>query len=140
MISILAVDANMGIGVGERLAFFNKEDMNWFKSKTLGQTCIAGYNTYQTVKNLKGRNVLLLTNELYEAIWNDSGFYEDYVIVGGAKTYKQLAHYTKKCYITFYKEANPDCDAFVDVYKVYKHLKNRKVISENADFIIEEWS
>lgn len=141
MKAILAVDANMGIGVGNKLAFYNKDDLKWFKNYTLGKDCLVGYNTYQHLPNLKGRKLHVLCRGFKESLTpDDLKKLKGYIIIGGAKTYKELADVTSECYITFHNKANPECDVFLDVYEVYKHLDKRMVTFKNKDFRIEKWS
>ena len=140
MKAILAVDANMGIGVGNKLAFYNKEDLKWFKNYTLGKVCWAGYNTFNNLPPLVGREVAEFAPYMRAMMKNSPQYYTEHVIIGGAKTYKTLADLTDTCYITFFNKANPECDIFLDVYEVYKHLDKRMVTFKNKDFRIEKWS
>lgn len=140
MRAILAVDGNMGIGVGDKLAFYNKDDLKWFKENTEGCLCVAGWNTYQTVKHLPNRTVMLYNEYWKHAFHLNKEAYDDVWIIGGAKTYKELAHLTKEVYITFFKDSNKECDVHLDVFEVYGHLKNKEMLHTHKDFTIWKWS
>lgn len=140
MKGIVAVDSNLGIGVGNDLAFRNKDDLKWFKQCTVGEVCVAGYNTYQTVKHLQDRTVLLYNEYWKQAFTLNPEKNRDKWIIGGAATYKELAPLTKEVYITFFKDSNKDCDVFLDVFEVYAHLKNKELLHANKCFTVWKWS
>lgn len=131
--AILAVDADNGIGVGDQLAFANKVDQAFFAGYTMGQTCIVGYNTFQQVKNLKGRNIMLISRD-------EKHLPDDCIIVGGAKTYKKFASVTAEVLITFFNDSNPNADIKLDPYEVYPHLTKRETVFKTAEFHIEKWT
>lgn len=107
------------IGNKNELIHFTKEDMNFFKEKTMGHNIICGRKTFEgfTIKPLpKRRNIVLTKGEfqykdtlvfnsidkLIEYIKenNDETFY----LCGGESIYRQMIDYCSKMYITKYEE------------------------------------
>ena len=46
---IVAVDSNLGIGKDNKIPWKNKEDMNLFKTLTIGKTVVMGRNTWDSL-------------------------------------------------------------------------------------------
>ena len=57
--AIVAVADNLGIGVGEELLIKSSVDMAFFSGFTQGKCLLVGYNTYQTLPKLVGREIVL---------------------------------------------------------------------------------
>lgn len=53
MIGIACVDSNWGIAKDGKLLFHNKEDMNFFKTQTMGNAIIYGNNTLKSFPGMK---------------------------------------------------------------------------------------
>ena len=118
MKAIIAVN-NMGvIGNKNKLPWYCKKDLEFFKNKTLGCSCLVGYNTFQTLPILKNRVIIVDRKKEYiEAEW----------CIGGRKTYEKYAHLFKELHISHindnsfgdtsfpsFKNLNPEC-------RVYNH-------------------
>ncbi len=113
---IVAVDNKWGIGKKNDLLFSLKEDMKYFREKTLGKTVVMGYNTllsFPNSKPLKNRNNIVLCppeierddltvthtlRELSEVLSEIPT--EDIFIIGGAMFYKTMLPYCEYAYIT----------------------------------------
>jgi dihydrofolate reductase len=117
MRGIYAVN-NLGyIGLNDGLPWRSKADFKHFKEKTMGARLIVGYNTYQTLPPLKGREIVL-----YERGMDLEGI--DWCI-GGKKTYEELCHLFTELHISYIddnsigdtmlpdlRNLNPDCKVF----------------------------
>ena len=143
IIGIVAVDENWGIGKDNQLLFHIKEDMQFFKKKTLGNVVCMGKNTFLSLPNqqpLKGReNVVLSSNSTFANCMNVHSFEElleyinlikhnfDIYIIGGAQLYEAMLPYYDKILVTkvFTKK---EADAF------FPNL------SQNNSYIIEDTS
>ena len=64
---IAAIGKNNEIGLGNKLLWDIKEDMNWFRKHTKNKVVVMGRKTYESIgKPLKGRvNVVLTRNSDY---------------------------------------------------------------------------
>jgi len=125
---IVAMDLYDGIGKDNQLPWHIKQDLQYFKNKTLNKTIIMGSNTYFSLPNrpLKYRkNIVLTTDKDKKDIIEKDGAIvydnindiindfknEDCFIIGGASIYKQFIDYCDTLYIT--KVAGQyDCDTF----------------------------
>lgn len=115
MKTIVAVDSFWGIGKNNDLLFSLKEDMNYFKEKTLNKVVVMGSNTllsFPGAKPLKNRTNIVLypggqrddcivaqsLEELFEIL---KGYdTDDIFIVGGAMFYRTMLPYCDTAYIT----------------------------------------
>lgn len=111
---IVAVDKKWGIGKNNGLLFNLKEDMEFFKKKTMGKTVVMGRKTLQSFpggKPLCGReNVVLTRNKDFYCdnvkIFNDIDLLlkkynrNDVFVIGGAEIYAQLLTYCDTAYVT----------------------------------------
>ncbi len=116
MKAIVAVDQNWGIGCQGKLLAHIPEDLNYFKSKTLGKVIVMGRETLETLpggRPLAGRtNIVLSGNAKYEALcsvccsveaalelmrtYND----DEIFIIGGEQIYTQFLPYCDEVYVT----------------------------------------
>lgn len=129
IIGIVAVDLNWGIGYKNDLLFHIKEDMDFFKSKTIGNIVCMGHNTYKSLPNkpLKDRlNIVLcsaatdydeckcvhsfeeLLGEINDLSKDTS---KDIYVIGGSSLYTQFLPYYDKIYVTKVFAEKP-ADAF----------------------------
>ena len=113
---IVAVDNKWGIGKKNDLLFSLKEDMKYFREKTLNKTVVMGYNTllsFPNSKPLKNRNNIVLcppdvtredltvTHTLEELSQVLSQIETEQIfIIGGAMFYKTMLPYCEYAYIT----------------------------------------
>ena len=132
---IACVDENWGIGYKGNLLFHYKEDMLFFKNKTIYDVVIMGKNTFLSLPNqqpLKDRYNSILTRDknfkptetivvhsleelfifLKDMIKNTDYTFEDIHIIGGGQIYKELLPYCNKAYITMVKKSADNCDTY----------------------------
>jgi dihydrofolate reductase len=109
MISIIvAVDKNFLIGKGEELPWHFKEDLEYFKEKTMGKFVIFGSKTYQGIKSpLLGRKIIVLSREALNGVVVASSIDEalsltkgEVMIAGGRSVYEQFLKIADRIYFT----------------------------------------
>lgn len=139
---IVVVDKEYGIGCDGGLLVNLKEDMEYFKNKTIGKIVVMGRKTLESLpqkKPLKDRINIVLTSdknykkdnciivnskdELFKIIekYND----DDVFIIGGEKIYNEFEKYCKFAYIT-------------KVYKTYKSDKKLFNIDKDEKWILKD--
>tara|TARA_R110000868_G_scaffold203969_4_gene451942 strand:+ start:19332 stop:19703 length:372 start_codon:yes stop_codon:yes gene_type:complete len=119
MKAILAVNNLSFIGLNDALPWRNLEDFKHFKRLTMDKEVLVGYNTLQTLPELKGR--IIIEDLRYEFILT----HDEIWCIGGKKTYEKYAPYFTELHIshiddnaigdtTFpdFSELNPDCKIF----------------------------
>lgn len=92
MKAIIAVN-NLGfIGIGDKLLWYNPEDLKHFKNLTLNQTLLVGYRTYQSLPPLKNRELIVdeRDNINLNPVW----------CIGGKKTYEKYSPYFTELHIS----------------------------------------
>ena len=121
---IVAVDNNWGIGSNNGLLYNLKQDMEFFKEKTMGKVVVMGDRTLASFPKgnpLKNRiNVCISDNLNFEKegvivvhslkeLFETLSFYdtENIFVIGGAYVYKQLLPYCHKAYITKIQSEKP---------------------------------
>jgi dihydrofolate reductase len=109
MISIIvAVDKNFLIGNGDVLPWNFKEDLKYFKEKTMGKFVIFGSKTYRGIKKpFLGRKIIVLSKEeikgvsvarsIEEALSLTEG---EVMIAGGRSIYEQFLKIADRIYLT----------------------------------------
>lgn len=107
------------IGNNNELIHFTKEDMDFFKEKTMGHNIICGRKTFEgfKIKPLPKRKNIILTKTNFE--FKDTLVFDsvekliDYIkenknelfyLCGGESIYRQMMDYCSKMYITKYEE------------------------------------
>ena len=114
---IVAVDENWGIGCLGRIQWNIKEDMTYFRNKTLNKTIIMGRKTLDSFKNgrpLKNRLNIVLTKDkdferddvivvhsvgqAMEKITDTDT--DDVYIIGGQSIYEVFLPYCSKAFVT----------------------------------------
>jgi dihydrofolate reductase len=120
---IVAVDANLGIGIDNKLAWHVPEDLIRFKQITTGHAIIMGRKTYESIgKPLPNRRNIVLTrqtdwqspgvevvhtlNDAVELAGGAEGF-----IIGGAELYAQALPLCNKLLVTEIHH-DVECDTF----------------------------
>lgn len=116
---VAITEKSNAIGKDNNLLYFLKEDMDFFKKKTCGNSIICGRKTFESfkIKPLPKRKNIVLTNrdftfdgvsiyrsieDLIEFIKNNQD--EKFFVCGGMSIYEQLINYCSKMYITKYEE------------------------------------
>lgn len=151
---ILATDYNYGIGKNGVIPWHCKEDLEFFKKKTIGKTLVFGRNTLETLPFLKDRNIYCLTRKYANGKATTIGknncicinSIEDIPcnkiwIAGGAKVYntvfKDYPNCISKIYFTTILNTF-DCDTFIDRVITRKLLSSMKKtrLAINKEFSI----
>ena len=122
---IAAVGENLELGKNNDLVWRFKEDMKFFKDKTMGHPIVMGRKTFESLpKVLPGRkNIVISTSEirneqieLYKSIKefliNYQNFNEDVFIIGGASIYEQFIDLATKMYLTEIKASDKNADVY----------------------------
>lgn len=123
---ILAVDKNWGIGKDGQMLFHIKKDLKHFKSYTLGNICIMGRKTYESIGGAlpHRENIVLSRNKDYKA--KDARVFTDYLdvlsyvkekkeeafVIGGEKIVELFLKYCDEAVITKIYE-NKEADSFL---------------------------
>ena len=147
--AILCTDLKGGIGKDNDLLFHNKEDMDFFKEKTMHNPILMGYNTYLSLgsKPLPNRFNIVLTDKIIEIkkdmatttdlkgtidIYNKMNV--DLYVIGGAYVYNQCLQMDliDEVYVTVVKEVVKDADAHIDLnlFKNFNKVERIKDISD----------
>ena len=123
--AVIAVN-NLGyIGLDNGLPWRCKEDFQHFKKLTEGGRLLVGYNTYQTLPPLKGREIILLTKDLTEEDFKTIDW-----CIGGRKTYECMSDLFTELHISHIDDntigdvmfpdlkcLHPDCKIFNYYFK-----------------------
>lgn len=137
--AIVAVDLDGYIGDGDKLLFKDKVDQAFFVGYTMGKACVVGYNTYNTLPKLTGRELILDTRTTLDLKFASfKSQVNEVVVIGGAKTYTKYAPQIEEVLITIFNESVGG-DKRVDL-NLFNHLKTRTTVFKTERFTIEEWS
>ena len=133
IIHIVCMDELCGIGKDNKLLFNIREDLKYFRNKTLGNVCLCGKKTFDSFpKLLSGRIIHKL--EHYKGwdglVTNDKGLLEleldlacdssnmlntnSIYIIGGASIYNQTAEIADELLITIV-DAKVEADTFYTI-------------------------
>lgn len=93
MKAIIAVNNLSFIGIDDRLLWYNKEDLLFFKKMTLNQRLLVGWNTYQSLPQLKNRELIVDQRDMYIIDGIDW-------CIGGKKTYEKYCHLFTELHIS----------------------------------------
>ena len=112
---IVAVDDNNVIGKNNKLPWYIPEDLEWFKSNTMGKPVIMGRKTHESIgKKLPGRlNAVISRDGNYKPLNNQIKMFislqaaieanssaDEVIIIGGEQIYKEALPITSKIYYT----------------------------------------
>ena len=129
--SIVAIDLRGAIGCDNTLPWRLKNDMAFFREKTIGNTVIMGRKTYNSIGSnpLPRRNNIVLSHNsvLFEAVPScqlvlsveealyraDRNADEEIFVIGGAQTYEQFDSLVDRYLVTIVDHEVPDADAFL---------------------------
>ena len=128
MNAIVAVDANWGIGQGNKLLFTLRGDLKRFRQITTGGTILLGRKTLETFPNgqplpnrrnvvltkssleLEGATVVHTIPELLDAVKDEDP--DSVFVVGGGTVYTALLPYCKRVYMTRINATAGDPDTY----------------------------
>ena len=124
---IFAIDRNNLFGNQNQLAWHYKEDLQYFKEKTLGKTCVMGEETFKSIVSRNGKPlpnrksvIATLSDYTFEGVevthdiisWlNDKRDKEDVYVIGGKAIINLTYKMADILYITYI-----DADHTGDVY------------------------
>lgn len=125
---IAAIGKNRELGKGGDLIWRFKEDMEFFKSQTMGKSMAMGYNTFYSLrggKPLPGRQHIILTSRNIEdnpqitivrSVDELLKYIEDYndevMVIGGAQVYSTMLEYADKLVLTEVDAEDKDADVY----------------------------
>jgi|688.fasta_scaffold11383_11 dihydrofolate reductase len=148
--AIIAVDEDYGLAKNGKIPWKNREDMKFFKQKTIGNIVVMGSKTLLSFPNqapLGNRYNIVLTNNKQEFIekyssYNNIGFYNyeelmNYInnietdrtiyIIGGKQVYDLLLPKCSKIFLSIIYDTY-DCDL-----KLELNLEKYKIIEQSAN-------
>lgn len=135
MKTIVNVDKNWGIGIGNNLLNHLSPDMKFFKEKTTGNVVVMGKSTFLSFpgqKALPNRvNIVLTTDQSWSApdvivchsieelfIQLERYDTNTVYVIGGESVYKQLLPYCNTAYVTKVETAKEADKFFPDLDKI----------------------
>lgn len=148
--AILAIDIDHGIGKNNDLPWpRNKEDMKWFREKTMGHSIIMGRKTWESIgsKKLEGRENIVMSSNIIDGadisasnidFQNLKRKIGTYWLIGGATLFNNYIQFCDKVYLTKFKKSY-DCDTFIDkdVLKPFSRFCESR---NTADCSFSVWS
>lgn len=130
---IAAVGKNLELGKDNKLIWPIKEDLIYFKEKTLGKTVVMGKNTFYSIgKALPGRNNIVLTSgdidvdnikvlHDYKEVFS---LEEDEIyIIGGESIYRLFLPYADNLYLTEIDEEETLADSYFPYFDKEDYIK-----------------
>lgn len=149
---IWAMDENNLIGNKNDLPWHYKEDLKYFKEKTINHDCLMGYNTYLSIVGRLGhplpnrQNFVLYNKEIddklvktvtdlekFLKLYKDSS--NDLFVIGGKSVYKQCLDYADYLYITRIHKSYTG-DVYFDDLDLTKYTKISETVSGELSFEI----
>lgn len=142
---IAAIGKNNELGKNNDLIWHIKEDLRFFRDKTINKPIVMGINTFNSLpKLLPQRKHIILTHqdveqsedvmvfhdikELLEYIENNK---EEFMVIGGASIYRQFLEYAKKMYLTEIEETDDMADVYFPEFS--KDDWDRVILSEHEE-------
>jgi dihydrofolate reductase len=142
---IAAIGRKNELGLHGRLLWSIPEDLQHFKTYTLGKVVVMGSNTFFSIgKTLPGRkNVILTSSDVtalgilsahsIESVLSVEHCYPELVIIGGASVYRQTINFADKLIIT-HVDAEFLADAFFPVIDLTKWEINSTIDRSNETY------
>lgn len=148
---IVAANTNNVIGINNKLPFHCKEDLKWFKFMTMGTSCLVGRVTYETLPNLPGRRLIVMSSKniegvtcINETIFNNemltyNGKFLPEWVIGGQKVYEFCLNkgIISEVYVSRINN-NKDGDTYLPDLTKYKIRKLSEMELSNV-CTIERW-
>ena len=144
MISIIAaIGKNNELGKNNKLIWHIKEDMKYFREKTLGHKVIMGSRTWDSLpeKLPQRENIVVTTREFEgpdliahgvdEIIEKYADSNEEVFVIGGGTLYMQFLPYAKNLYLT--EVDNTDKKATTYFPEFDKSKYNREVLKKGSE-------
>lgn len=136
---IAAVGKNLELGKDNKLIWPIKEDLIYFKEKTMGKAVVMGKNTFYSIgKALPKRNNIVLTSGDIDV--DDIKILHDYkdvfsledeeiFIIGGETIYRLFLPYADNLYLTEIEKEEKEADSYFPYFD--KELYNRELIKDS---------
>lgn len=159
--AIIALDLNNGIGLKNSLPWKIKNDIIFFKEKTLNNIVIMGRKTWDSIKNkpLKNRiNIILTKNNKYKSSENNVLYFncvyklidelkkkkyenKKKFIIGGKSIYDFFLR-NNFIYEFFVTKINKtyECDLYFDIYKYQNNFDEKLINNTNNLYNIYKWT
>lgn len=126
VIHIVCMDELGGIGKDNKLLFNIPEDLQHFRNKTLGHSCLCGRNTYESFPKMLDRRIIRNLSSrfgdnlvdglqdcwIYSNMLNTNSIY----VIGGASIYNQTSDIVDELLITIV-DAKVEADTFYNIPK-----------------------
>lgn len=143
---IAAVGKNLELGYKNDLIWHFKEDMKFFKEKTLNHVVVMGDNTYLSLpKTLGNRTNIVLSKTRCDfpsdvILYNDINlFLDDYkdkdidiFVIGGATIYKLFLKYADELYLTEIDDTFKDATVYFPAFNKENYEREvLKTVKEN---------
>lgn len=147
MINIIAsVGQNNELGKKGDLIWPIKQDLKFFREKTIGHDVIMGRKTFESLpKLLDNRRHIVLSNKNLvipnaEVRSYIKGLVMDYrdkdaFVIGGESIYRSFLEYAKNIYLTEIDDTCIDADTFFPYFDKSKY--NREIIDEEYDNVLD---
>ena len=147
----VAIDPNKGIGIKGSLPWHIKEELQVFKTNTMGKNILMGQTTYDHLPGkLPGRVINVVSidpeykaegvnviNDLIKFLEEHKDDETEYIICGGASIYRQSYPYAKKAYVSFIKEEYEVDTRFevfdLDDWNITKQVDHEKFIERELE-------
>lgn len=146
---ILSMSTNNAIGRGVNLCFRCKDDLQFFREKTMGETIIMGRKTFESIPNtLPGRKIVVISSkkidniECFDNIEGAISKHDNAFIIGGKTIFEQTINNVKQIFLTQFTEPCYGEDliemtkSFVNTLNSEFQKKELKSICENKAKII----
>lgn len=146
---IAAIGENNELGKDNKLIWYLKEDLKFFKEQTMGKTIIMGRNTFDSLPGiLKGRHHIVLSKSNltlpsevevfhdYESLKaHITNIDEEMFVIGGASVYKLFLNDVDKMLLTEINAKDDQADAYFPKFNTEEW--DREVLSKHEDNGIE---
>lgn len=141
IICIWAEARNGVIGRGDQLPWHIPQELEQFKTRTMGQTLLFGYRTLAGFKGRKlpGRTMELYDTDNFEAICSRAKD-QNIFIAGGRKTYEDFLPVTDKIIRTVI-DINADGDIYAPIvnWDDFQLIHVEQFTNDEVSWRVEEW-
>lgn len=140
---IAAIGKNNELGINGDLCFHIKEDMKFFREKTMGHKIVMGRKTWESLPGkLPGRENIVISSREFdgpdhiihdvdEFISQNKDTKEEIFIIGGGTVYSQFLPYAKILYLT---EIDAECKSATTFFPEFDKSKyNKETIRKGTE-------
>ncbi|HAF14382.1 MAG TPA: dihydrofolate reductase [Blastocatellia bacterium] len=147
IIGIVAADRNGAIGKGGKLPWHYSADMKFFKETTMGNACVMGYRTWQTLKKplpnrlnivlsrnseIEAQDSVMLLRDVESVLSTAKDLKCDLFVIGGEQVYRSFLPYIEQWIVTEVPLTVAGADAFVpeNYLEGFKLAESRRLDEE----------